>query len=93
MRGSDEMTRNRRAASPDDSSRQAARCMSDCDAGVLRVGRDDRLASILSLGIAMGEAAQPADATLASVSRPGERIPGPAGRAAARMPAADGVHV
>ncbi|MBC4016155.1 hypothetical protein [Siccirubricoccus deserti] len=87
------MTRNRRLARPDDSIQHAARCVPDSAAGVLRAAQDDRLASVLSLdGIAIGEAAQPADGTLAGVSRPEGCIPGSAGRAAARMPAVDGVH-
>jgi CBS domain-containing protein len=48
MRVSEAMTRDVRVASPDYTVQQAARLMSDLDAGVLPVGENDRLVGMLT---------------------------------------------
>ncbi len=48
MKVSDKMTRNPRVASPDDSIRDAARCMAELDAGSMPVGQDDRLVGMVT---------------------------------------------
>lgn len=48
MKVSDKMTRDPRVASPDDSIRDAARSMAECDSGVLPVGENDRLVGMVT---------------------------------------------
>ncbi len=48
MKVSEKMTRVVRIASPDDSIREAARCMAECDSGVLPVGENDRLVGMVT---------------------------------------------
>ena len=48
MKISDCMTRDVELANPDMTLREAARCMGECDAGVLPVGENDRLVGMLT---------------------------------------------
>jgi CBS domain-containing protein len=48
MKISECMTREVQLANPDMTLREAARCMADCDAGVLPVGENDRLVGMLT---------------------------------------------
>lgn len=48
MKVSDKMTRDVRIVSPDDSLQQVARCMAECDAGVMPVAADGHLVGMIT---------------------------------------------